>query len=101
MQINMRVPRLPRRLVVDVKTACDQTTQSVKNRIKPSTLLQLGERVLTLQTSARRTFYRPSVQRFARSEFIDGATCMLCARHIKQPEKEIRNKEKRRKESET
>lgn len=42
--------------------------------------MQLGERVLTLQTSARGTFYRPSVQGFARSEFIDGATCMLCAR---------------------
>lgn len=40
--------------------------------------MQLGERGLTLQTSARGTFYRPSVQGFARSEFIDGATCMLC-----------------------
>lgn len=42
--------------------------------------MQLAERVLTLQTSATGTFYRPSVQGFARSEFIDGATCTLCAR---------------------
>lgn len=33
----MRAPRLARRLAVDVKTARDQTTQSVKNRIKQST----------------------------------------------------------------